>query len=156
MKMVWLDQRRTVERQLEIIAQNHQESSWGYWRILFNTSVLTVYDLCEWIVSLKTVPCAILEPLVIVISPYAPHIAEELWSCFEIQVLLHRCFPSFWSKTFVKVRKNIWSFNGKCVYHGFTFDLTAAQIEGIVDERRNKLIKLDAANTKQGHYCSET
>jgi hypothetical protein len=41
------------------------------------------------------------------------------------------------------VRKNISFFNGKCVYNSFTFDLTAAQIEGIVDERRNKLIKLD-------------
>jgi leucyl-tRNA synthetase len=38
MKMVWLLLTHQ-QRQLEIIAQNHQESSWGYWRISFNTSV---------------------------------------------------------------------------------------------------------------------
>jgi hypothetical protein len=52
MKMVWLLLTHQ-QRQLEIIAQNHQESSWGYWRILFQYFGFSVYDLCEWIVYSK-------------------------------------------------------------------------------------------------------
>jgi leucyl-tRNA synthetase len=50
----------------------------------------SVYDLCEWIVYSNCHSRAILEPLAIVISPYAPHIAEELWSLLEIQVPLQQ------------------------------------------------------------------
>ncbi len=46
----------------------------------FNTSVSTFMICVNELASLKCNKKAILEPLVIALSPYAPHIAEELWS----------------------------------------------------------------------------
>ncbi len=46
----------------------------------FNTSVSTFMICVNELSSLKCDKKAILEPLVIALSPYAPHIAEELWS----------------------------------------------------------------------------
>lgn len=46
----------------------------------FNTSVSNFMICVNELTALKCNKRAILEPLAIVISPYAPHIAEELWS----------------------------------------------------------------------------
>lgn len=45
----------------------------------FNTSVSTFMICVNELTDLKCNKRAILEPLVVLISPYAPHIAEELW-----------------------------------------------------------------------------
>ncbi|RAV98087.1 leucine--tRNA ligase [Pseudochryseolinea flava] len=46
----------------------------------FNTSVSEFMICCNFLTSAKCNKRAILEPLVIALSPFAPHIAEELWS----------------------------------------------------------------------------
>jgi leucyl-tRNA synthetase len=46
----------------------------------FNTSVSNFMICVNELTSLKCNKKAILEPLAVVVSPYAPHIAEELWS----------------------------------------------------------------------------
>ncbi|GAA4427101.1 leucine--tRNA ligase [Pontibacter saemangeumensis] len=48
-------------------------------RFSFNTSVSTFMICVNELTQLKCNKRAILEPLTIVLSPYAPHIAEELW-----------------------------------------------------------------------------
>ncbi len=48
-------------------------------RFSFNTCVSTFMSTSNELRSLKTRKRAILEPLVIAIAPFAPHIAEELW-----------------------------------------------------------------------------
>ena len=48
-------------------------------RFSFNTSVSTFMICVNELTALKTNKRAILEPLTIVLAPYAPHIAEELW-----------------------------------------------------------------------------
>ncbi|WP_347160401.1 leucine--tRNA ligase [Pontibacter chitinilyticus] len=48
-------------------------------RFSFNTSVSTFMICVNELTQLKTNKRAILEPLTIILSPYAPHIAEELW-----------------------------------------------------------------------------
>ncbi|GAB3846251.1 leucine--tRNA ligase [Hymenobacter terrigena] len=45
----------------------------------FNTSVSLFMITVNELTSLKTHKRAILEPLVLLVSPYAPHLAEELW-----------------------------------------------------------------------------
>src|SRR5690606_25880737 len=45
----------------------------------FNTSVSTFMICVNELTALKCNSREILEPLVILIAPYAPHIAEELW-----------------------------------------------------------------------------
>jgi leucyl-tRNA synthetase len=49
-------------------------------RFSFNTSVSTFMVCVNELTEYKCHKRAILEPLAIIISPYAPHIAEELWS----------------------------------------------------------------------------
>lgn len=48
-------------------------------RFSFNTSVSTFMICVNELTTFKTNKRAILEPLVITLSPYAPHISEELW-----------------------------------------------------------------------------
>ena len=48
-------------------------------RFSFNTSVSTFMICVNELTDAKCNKRAILEPLAIVVSPYAPHIAEELW-----------------------------------------------------------------------------
>ncbi|MEM7107653.1 MAG: class I tRNA ligase family protein, partial [Bacteroidota bacterium] len=48
-------------------------------RYSFNTSVSEFMICVNDLTALKCNKGAILEPLVVILSPYAPHIAEELW-----------------------------------------------------------------------------
>ena len=57
----------------------------------------------------------ILEPLLVLISPYAPHIAEELWNMLGHDSSISTAmFPKFEEKYLVESSKNYpISFNGK-------------------------------------------
>ncbi|GGF19171.1 leucine--tRNA ligase [Flavobacterium limi] len=109
----------------------------------FNTSV-SQFMIC--VNELSTQNChsrAILEPLAILVSPYAPHIAEELWSQLGNTTSISEVpFPIFEEKHLVESEKEYpVSFNGKMRFTiKLPLDLTAAQIEEIVmkDERTQK------------------
>jgi leucyl-tRNA synthetase len=112
----------------------------------FNTSV-SQFMIC--VNELSTQNChsrAILEPLAIVISPYAPHIAEELWSLLGNTGSIARvAFPTLEQKHLVESDKEYpVSFNGKMRFTMvLPLDLTAVQIEEIVmkDERTIKQLE---------------
>ena len=112
----------------------------------FNTSV-SQFMIC--VNELSTQNCherEILEPLAILISPYAPHIAEELWSQLGNQNSISTAvFPEFDAKYLVESSKEYpVSFNGKMRFTlTLPLDLTAAQIEEIVmkDERTIKQLE---------------
>ena len=54
---------------------------------------------------------AILEPLAILVSPYAPHIAEELWSALGYEGSVATvAFPKFEAKYLVESEKKVSSF----------------------------------------------
>jgi len=109
----------------------------------FNTSV-SQFMIC--VNELSTQNChsrAILEPLAILVSPYAPHIAEELWSQLGHKDSISTvAFPVFEAKYLVETNKEYpVSFNGKMRFTiELPLDLTAAQIEEIImkDERTQK------------------
>ncbi|SFF28926.1 leucine--tRNA ligase [Flavobacterium xueshanense] len=112
----------------------------------FNTSV-SQFMIC--VNELSTQNChsrAILEPLAIVISPYAPHIAEELWSLLgNTGSIATVDFPIFESAHLVESNKEYpVSFNGKMRFTMvLPLDLTKEQIEEIVmkDERTIKQLE---------------
>jgi len=112
----------------------------------FNTSV-SQFMIC--VNELSTQNCherAILEPLAVLISPYAPHIAEELWSQLgNYGSVSTVAFPEFDAKHLVESSKEYpVSFNGKMRFTlELPLDLTAAQIEEIVmkDERTIKQLE---------------
>ncbi len=106
----------------------------------FNTSVSQFMICVNELQQLKCNHRAILEPLAVLVSPYAPHIAEELWSALGHEGSIATvAFPKFEEKYLVESEKEYpVSFNGKMRFTiKLPLDLTAAQIEEIVmtDER---------------------
>ncbi len=114
----------------------------------FNTSVSQFMICVNELQQLKCNHRAILEPLAILVSPYAPHIAEELWlglkdlkieELKDYEGISTQPFPKFEEKYLVESEKEYpVSFNGKMRFTiKLPLDLTAAQIEEIVmaDER---------------------
>ena len=109
----------------------------------FNTSV-SQFMIC--VNELSAQSChsrAILEPLAILISPYAPHIAEELWSQLGYSGSISTVdFPILEEKHLVESSKEYpVSFNGKMRFTiELPLDLTPAQIEEIImkDDRTIK------------------
>ncbi|OXB03997.1 leucine--tRNA ligase [Flavobacterium pectinovorum] len=112
----------------------------------FNTSV-SQFMIC--VNELSTQNChsrAILEPLAILVSPYAPHIAEELWSQLGNKDSISTvAFPVFDAKHLVETNKEYpVSFNGKMRFTiELPLDLTAAQIEEIIMKDERTLKQLD-------------
>lgn len=106
----------------------------------FNTSVSQFMICVNELAQLKCHHRAILEPLALVLSPYAPHIAEELWSQLGHSGSIATVeFPIFEPKYLVESEKEYpVSFNGKMRFTiKLPLDLTAPEIEAIVmaDER---------------------
>ena len=112
----------------------------------FNTSV-SQFMIC--VNELSTQNCherAILEPLAILISPYAPHIAEELWSLLgHTDSIATVIFPEFEAAHLVESSKEYpVSFNGKMRFTiELPLDLTKEQIEEIIMKDERTLRQLD-------------
>lgn len=112
----------------------------------FNTSV-SQFMIC--VNELSTQNCHerdILEPLAVLISPYAPHIAEELWRQLgNTGSISTVAFPDFDPKHLIESSKEYpVSFNGKMRFTiELPLDLTVAQIEEIImkDERTQKQLE---------------
>jgi leucyl-tRNA synthetase len=65
-------------------------------RFSFNTSVSSFMICVNELTDLKCHKRPILEPLLILLAPYAPHIAEELWrDCGNSTTILDAAFPKF-------------------------------------------------------------
>ena len=81
----------------------------------FNTSVSTFMIAVNELSTQKCTSKQILEQLLILISPYAPHIAEELWSKLGYSTSISTApFPEFNESHLVESSKNYpISFNGK-------------------------------------------
>ncbi len=106
----------------------------------FNTSVSQFMICVNELQQLKCNHRAILEPLALLVSPYAPHIAEELWSALGHEGSIATvAFPKFEEKYLVESEKEYpVSFNGKMRFTiKLPLDLTKEQIQEIVlaDER---------------------
>ncbi|MDQ4142107.1 MAG: leucine--tRNA ligase, partial [Bacteroidota bacterium] len=68
-------------------------------RFSFNTSVSTFMICVNELISLKCNKRAILEPLTIILSPYAPHVTEELWQMLgHADSISNATFPQWHEK----------------------------------------------------------
>ncbi len=101
----------------------------------FNTSVSSFMIAVNELIALKCDKRDILEPLAILISPYAPHIAEELWNKLGNDGSISTAdFPIFEEKYLVESTKNYpISFNGKFRFTmELSLDLSKEEIEKVV------------------------
>ena len=101
----------------------------------FNTSVSTFMIAVNELITQKCNKRAILEPLLILISPYAPHIAEELWEKLgNTESISTAPFSIFEPQYLVESSKNYpVSFNGKMRFTmELPLDMTKDDIEKVV------------------------
>ena len=101
----------------------------------FNTSVSTFMIAVNELITQKCNKRAILEPLLILISPYAPHIAEELWEKLgNTESISTAPFPIFEPQYLIESSKNYpVSFNGKMRFTmELPLDMTKDDIEKVV------------------------
>jgi leucyl-tRNA synthetase len=106
-------------------------------RFSFNTSVSNFMICVNELTEQKCNKRAILEPLLIVLSPYAPHITEELWSNIgHKDSIAYAEFPTFNEAHLVEDNFAYpISFNGKMRFNiELPLTLTVQEIEKIVLE----------------------
>ncbi|MEH6745495.1 MAG: class I tRNA ligase family protein [Maribacter arcticus] len=101
----------------------------------FNTSVSTFMICVNELSTQKCVSRQILEPLAILVSPYAPHIAEELWHKLGHSASIATApFPKIEAKYLVESSKEYpISFNGKMKFTiELSLELSKDEIEAAV------------------------
>jgi len=110
----------------------------------FNTSVSTFMIAVNELTSQKCTSREVLEPLAVLISPYAPHISEELWSLLgHSESIATASFPKFEEKHLVESSKEYpISFNGKM---RFTLELP-------LDMSKDDIEAAVMAHEKTAHY----
>jgi len=101
----------------------------------FNTSVSNFMICVNELTELKCNKRAILEPLAILIAPYAPHIAEELWSKLgHSESITYANFPECNESYLVETSFSYpISLNGKTKFnHEFDLSITKEELEKAV------------------------
>ncbi len=118
----------------------------------FNTSVSTFMIAVNEFTAQKCNSREILEPLLILISPYAPHIAEELWEKLgHSESISTAPFPKFEEKYLVESSKNYpISFNGKTRFMlELSLDMSKEDIEKIVLAHEKTIEQLQGRTPKK-------
>ncbi len=65
-------------------------------KLSFNTAISAMMEFCNYFTKLDVRPRAVLEPFVLLLAPYAPHIAEELWAALgHTTTLAYEPWPRF-------------------------------------------------------------
>ena len=102
------DELKTLHKTIKKVEEDIENFS-------FNTSVSTFMIAVNELTAQKCCKRAILEPLLVLISPYAPHIAEEVWEKLgNTSSISTAAFPVFEEKFLVETSKKYpISFNGK-------------------------------------------
>ena len=118
----------------------------------FNTSVSSFMICVNTLTSEKCFSRQILEPLAILVSPYAPHIAEELWvKLGNTPSIAHQPFPVFDASYLVESEKEYpVSFNGKMRFKiTLSADASKDEIEKAVISHEKTAEQLKGAAPKK-------
>ena len=118
----------------------------------FNTSVSQFMIAVNELQKLKCNKRAILEPLAVLISPYAPHVCEELWSLLgNAESIDFASFPALNEAYLVEdeIEYPV-SFNGKMRFKlSLSAELSKEEIEEIVMKDEKIIQQLDGAKPKK-------
>jgi leucyl-tRNA synthetase len=118
----------------------------------FNTSVSNFMICVNELTELKCNKRAILEPLAILIAPYAPHIAEELWNKLgHAESITYATFPECNESYLVETSFSYpISFNGRTKFnHEFDLSLTKEALEKAVMELEQTQTILEGKQPKK-------
>ncbi len=131
---VWNNGQATAE-ELKVLHKTIKKIEEDTERFSFNTAVSAFMVAVNDLSDLKCYKKEILEQILILLTPYAPHIAEELWHALGNETtILDASFPTFNSKYLVESEKEYpISINGKLrTTLSFPVDAEQKDIEPIV------------------------
>ena len=120
-----------TKEELKILHKTIKKVAEDVERFSFNTSVSTFMICVNELTELKCNKRSILEPLAIIISPYTPHIAEELWQLLgNKESVTKAVFPEF-KKEYLVESEFLYpvSLNGKTKFNlEFPLSLTKEEV----------------------------
>uniref|UniRef100_A0A7C2PG79 Leucine--tRNA ligase n=1 Tax=Schlesneria paludicola TaxID=360056 RepID=A0A7C2PG79_9PLAN len=83
------EQLRTLHRTIKAVTEDIE-------RLGFNTAISRMMEFTNEFTSQEVRPKAVLEPFVLLLSPFAPHLAEELWRLLgHADTLAYEPWPTF-------------------------------------------------------------
>ncbi|MDG1508642.1 MAG: leucine--tRNA ligase [Flavobacteriaceae bacterium] len=136
---------KTLHKTIKKVAEDIENFS-------FNTSVSTFMIAVNELTAQKCSNRKVLEPLLILISPYAPHIAEELWEKLgNTESISTAHFPIFDPKYLIESSKNYpVSFNGKMRFTlELPLDMSKEEIEKTVLAHEKTEAQLEGRTPKK-------
>ena len=139
------DELKTLHKTIKKVEEDIENFS-------FNTSVSTFMIAVNELTTQKCNKREILEPLLVLLSPYAPHITEELWSQLGHTTSISTVpFPIFDGKHLLESTKNYpISFNGKMRFTlELSLDLSKDEIEKIVMAHKKTQAQLQGRTPKK-------
>jgi leucyl-tRNA synthetase len=111
---LWNDEKAT-DAELKVLHKAIKKIEEDTERFSFNTAVSAFMIATNELADLKCHKKEVLEPLLILLAPYAPHICEELWHLLgHADTILDQSFPRFEEKYLAESSKEYpISVNGK-------------------------------------------
>jgi leucyl-tRNA synthetase len=83
------EQLRTLHRTIKAVTEDIE-------RLQFNTAISRMMEFTNEFTSQEVRPKSVLEPFVLLLSPFAPHLAEELWRMLgHTDTLAYEPWPTF-------------------------------------------------------------
>ncbi len=139
------DQLKTLHKTIKKVTEDIENFS-------FNTSVSTFMIAVNELTTQGCTSRAVLEPLLVLIAPYAPHIAEELWSQLGHDESISKTkFPEFEASHLIEsVKAYPISFNGKMRFTiELSLDLSKDEIEAAVMADEKTQAQLEGRTPKK-------
>ena len=85
-----------TDEELKVLHKAIKKAEYDVENLSFNTSVSAFMICVNELMALKCNKQQILEPLTLIVSPYAPHICEELWAKLgHNESISHASFPTY-------------------------------------------------------------
>ncbi|WPP51269.1 leucine--tRNA ligase [Catalinimonas niigatensis] len=126
---------KATDAELKILHKTIKKAQEDIENLSFNTSVSSFMICVNELTSLKCHKREVLTDLVLILSPYAPHIAEELWhSLGHDNSIVHATFPQFQEEYLIEASHEYpISVNGKVrAKMEFALDMPKEDIEKAV------------------------
>jgi leucyl-tRNA synthetase len=131
---VWTSEKAS-DAELKVLHRTIKKIEEDTERFSFNTAVSTFMICVNELAEIKCHKKEVLENLLILLTPYAPHIAAELWSLFQNEgSILDATYPVFNAALLVESSKEYpISINGKVrAKINLSLDLDQAAVEAVV------------------------
>jgi leucyl-tRNA synthetase len=147
-----VSEEKATKEELKILHKTIKKVQEDIENFSFNTSVSTFMIAVNELTTLKCNKHEILEPLLVLLSSYAPHITEELWSKLGHKTSISTApFPIFDAKYLVEsAKKYPISFNGKMRFTlELSLDLSKEEIEKAVLENEKTVAQLEGRTPKK-------